>query len=194
MSSYSSDDENLELLKEAQDSQFLQENLYSEKKDFIKPETQNIPASLRQKEDENEQFNNFKITPECQEYIAKHLCLLLDKKLENEFKYATDDTEVKSKRKKIGGVKLFSKSEKPIKIEKLPSNIVALTFKPVNRTVTKYSAPVNLDDLRAITVSGKDILLQKDIKHWSNRTKSSKFFQYKQTNNGTLELQEQPFK
>ncbi|XP_072388200.1 uncharacterized protein [Diabrotica undecimpunctata] len=188
MSSYSSDDENLVLLKEAQDSQFLQENLYNCKK----PENVNVSASLKQRE--NDQFNNFKVTPEFQEYIARRLCWLLDKKLENEFKYATDGTEVKSKRKKIGGIKLFSKSEKLITIGKTPNNIVALAFKPVNRTVGKYSAPVNLDDLRYITVSGKDILLQKDITYWSNRTKSSKFFQYKQINNGTLELQEPLFK
>ncbi|XP_057670271.1 protein CUSTOS-like [Diorhabda carinulata] len=190
MSSDSSD-EDLALIKEAQDPQFFKENLYSsiqESKEKLQPVVE--LASLRKTVDENEQFNFLKVTPEFQKYVAKQLSFILDKQLEKNINYAVEDKVDRKKKKTTSGVKLFYNSDKLLKAgksEELPIE------KPVKKFAVKRNILVKEEDLKSITVSGAEILSQKDIKYWSNRTKSKKLFNYKQDKNGTLQLVESKF-
>lgn len=114
----------------------------------------------------------------------------MDKQLESNINYALEDNVESKKRKTASGVKLFFNSEKLLKvgkIEELPS------VKPVKKFTLKRNILVNEEDLKSISVSGAEILSQKDIKHWSNRTKSKKLFNYKPDKNGTLQLVEPTF-
>ncbi|XP_056647536.1 protein CUSTOS-like [Diorhabda sublineata] len=190
MSSDSSD-EDLALIREAQDPQFFKENLYSsiqESKEKLQPVVE--LASLRKTVDENEQFNFLKVTPEFQKYVAKQLSFILDKQLEKNINYAVEDKVDRKKKKTTSGVKLFYNSDKLLKAgksEELPID------QPVKKFVVKRNILVKEEDLKSITVSGAEILSQKDIKYWSNRTKSKKLFNYKQDKNGTLQLVESKF-
>lgn len=193
MSSDSSDNEDLELLREAQDTQFLKENLYSQDKDRTSEEVQEKPISLRITKDENEQFNFLKVTPEFRNFVAKHLTKLLDNKLERELEYDAYNREIKRKRKN-SGVRLFSHSKKLLKVgENLTRNINLCTNKTRINTVLKQDIVATDEDLRILAVSGEYILSKKDTEHWSNRSKSETFT-YKKNKNGKLEIIEPKFK
>ncbi|KAG5897833.1 hypothetical protein JTB14_011833 [Gonioctena quinquepunctata] len=124
MSCSSSEDENVELLKEAQDNQFLKDCMFSGKQEKLNSAIEKT-VSLRKTTDDDD-YNIFKVTAEFRDYVAKNLSLLLEKNLKRNLEYIASD-EVTKKRRKHGGIKLFSNSDKCLKleietVEKVPSS------------------------------------------------------------------------
>ncbi|VEN49443.1 unnamed protein product [Callosobruchus maculatus] len=112
MSSDSSEDENIELLKEAQDNQFINDSMFGDhKKENKVSESEKLPASLRKSKDEDEQFNLFKVTPQFQQYVAKQLDRILDSSLKYKTFKVADETRKRKTKQCGGGVKLFSSSD-----------------------------------------------------------------------------------
>lgn len=207
MHSDSSDDENLELLKEAQDNDFLSDSLFKNPKGMFtknlfmlyhnffftahlelveKTSEKQANASLRKCKDENEQFNTLGVTPEFQKYIGKQLSAILDEKLEKIIKSkVSNEKPVNGNNQTAGGIKLFSDSEYFLELNE---NQVDGNIKHVKNTrkLTK-KLQINEEDLKSLAVSGEAILKKEDLKYWSNRTKG-KVFSYKKVNNGQLML------
>nr|XP_023016073.1 uncharacterized protein C12orf43-like [Leptinotarsa decemlineata] len=184
MSCSSSDDENLELLKEAQDRQFLNDRLFTGSKEKLNSEITNKVSEPLRKSADDENYNFFKVTPEFRTHVAKHLSSLLDKHLKKNLEYTASDDITRKKRKK-GGIKLLSDSEKYLKVE---SESLEVSPKPKKliRT-TKHQIQVDEESLQQLSVSGVDILKKKGIEHWSKRSKAQ-VFQYKKTCSGELML------
>ncbi|CAH0551365.1 unnamed protein product [Brassicogethes aeneus] len=185
MSDSSSEDENLELLREAADSQFICDDMFNDKSKngdvAVKIDVNNLPPSLRKSKDEDEQFNLFHVTPEFRNYVAKHLSKLLEENLKKKLISVSDKCEKKKKRK--GGVKLLRNSEVFIKISKNKDEAIERKRKDILPCV---SQDVSENELKIIAVSGDDILERKGVESWCKRTKK-KPFKYKKVKNGTFQ-------
>ncbi|XP_076257077.1 uncharacterized protein LOC143194285 [Rhynchophorus ferrugineus] len=197
MSSDSSDEENLDLLIEAADFQFINDSMFNDKrtKPVISTKSvyeQEVLPSLRRSQDEYEQFNIFHVTPEFQSYVAKQLSAILEKRLEQELT-TVDDIEPERKKTK-SYVKLFSDSKHFLKIKdkyKVPVNPKKTnTEKDLKK---KVDTEISEEILKQVAVNPEDILNKTDTKFWSNRSKSNKVFNYKRSSDGTLILVERKF-
>ncbi|KAJ3652745.1 hypothetical protein Zmor_018683 [Zophobas morio] len=186
MSSDSSDDEDLMKLREATDSQFINDSMFNQKPGKVNVKEQiERPQSLRYSKDEDEQFNLFRVSPEFRNYVAKHLSSLLDKVLEKQLTSDSSvcDGSIKPKRRK-SGVKLFRNSPHYIKVK---TKDVSGDDTLVRRTIVAKSDvdPVSDEQLRLIAVNPEDILSQKDVKCWSTRTKAP-VYNYVKTKSGLM--------
>ncbi|XP_060534201.1 uncharacterized protein LOC132706728 [Cylas formicarius] len=198
MSSDTSDEENLELLREATDPQFINDCMFKDKSSDSSVITVNIREqlpSLRKNKDEDEQYNFFRVTPEFRGFVAKRLARSLDDYLES---LLVDTSEVVFPRKqsKNSGIRLFTSSESFLKIKKLSKNVSVCDRKVIKRQVSLKpynSEKVSNDVLRQLAVNPDDILSQKEVKHWSTRSKGQ-VFRYKQTKGGQLVQIEREFK
>lgn len=193
MSSDSSDEENLDLLKEAQDAQFINDSMFSDSPTKSTGAYPKKPLpSLRKTRNEQAHFD-LKVTPEFRNYVAKQLTNILDRKLSKKF---TDlqfqETEVPRNRQEKGGVKLLSDSKYFLEVSdeivtqkkaSVAHNIKAKSLKNSNHS------EVSEDLLKEVAVSAEDILSKKEVKHWSQRSKAP-VFRYKRTKNGQLKLAE----
>ncbi|CAG9857651.1 unnamed protein product [Phyllotreta striolata] len=168
MSSDSSEDENAHLLKEATDSEFLQENLYNKDKPIEKPKTKLV--SLR-KDIEAEDEGSLKFSSGFRSHAEKHLSKLLEEQLDKRLVRVQSDKPIEAVQKK-GGVRLFSNSKRSLKIED-DSEIKNKAAK-VDRPKAK-KAPATEEDFKQLAVSGEDVLLKKDTEHWTNSRKSTVF-------------------
>lgn len=83
-----------------------------------------------------------------------------------------------------GGIKLFKNSSKYVKISETTSNIQMK--KPCNTKKPCEEVIDNSEKLKSIVITGQDILNQKEVKFWSNRSKAP-IYKYKKTNT-SLEL------
>lgn len=143
-------------------------------------------TSLRKNKDDDEQFNILGVTPEFQNYIAKHLSIILDKKLERVTKSKfTNQKYLKSNT--AGGIKLFSSSTIFIEDSVAEFNVKRACFKKQQKNFQKLI--VDKDDFKNLAVSAEQILLKEDLKYWSNRSKGQ-VFSYKKNKNGQLMLVE----
>lgn len=157
-----------------------------------KPENTPKPPSLRKKQDEDEQFNLFRVTPEFQRYIAKHLSKTIEEKLQKLSKTFESNDSVPTQKKRKAGVKLFSNSEKvlrTIKVSKLESHRLPRA-RPLN--LKRGYEPIDEATLREVAVSSEDILNQNETKSWSTRSKAP-VYHYKQSSDGKLVLVEPQF-
>ncbi|CAG9770079.1 unnamed protein product [Ceutorhynchus assimilis] len=201
MSSASSDDENLDNLKEAVDPQFFNDSLYKKKGNLDHHLTEptgtsktNARPSLRKQQDDDEQFNLFRVTPEFQNYVAKHLSKTLEEELQKVLK-SVKDTCLKKKARKSGGIKLLSNSEKFLRIDKSSSvnNRSLESAQLVRKKILKKVEDIDEAELKRVVVEPADILSKKDTKCWSTRSKAP-IFNYKKNSEGSLVLIEPSFK
>nr|CAI5823996.1 unnamed protein product [Callosobruchus analis] len=198
MSSDSSDDENIEFLKEAQDNQFINDSMFGDNKKENKIiETEKLPASLRKSKDEDEQFNIFKVTPQFQQYVAKHLDRILDSSLKYKQFRIADETCRKRRKHTSGGVKLFSSSDsvlddRGIDAEEDQSRVHEIYSLHRPDRYKKLKVKVDEEALKEVVVTGSDILSRESIKHWSRRGKAP-IYEYKKQENGHLVLVEPGF-
>ncbi|CAH1959373.1 unnamed protein product [Acanthoscelides obtectus] len=194
MSSDSSDDDNIELLKEAQDSQFINDSMFNKgikgKKVAEKIE---LPGSLRKCKDEDEQFNLLKVTPQFQQYVSKQLDTILDSSLKyKKLKVSTATVDCKRSTKEYsGGVKLFHTSEtvlddSSVDFEDISSKSFSIEYK-------KLKVDVDEESFKEVVVTGEDILSRESTKHWSKRGKAP-MFEYKKQKNGQITLIEPTLK
>ncbi|KAH1011689.1 hypothetical protein HUJ04_001007 [Dendroctonus ponderosae] len=194
MSSDSSDDENLDLLREAVDHEFLNDSMFTEKpfNSQEKAENNPKPPSLRKTQDEDEQFNLFRVTPEFQQHVAKHLSQIIEDKLQKLTKIVENKDSVPTQKKRKAGVKLFSNSDKVLKVIKV-NNLEKQCLpraRPLN--LKRAYEPIDESALKEVAVSSEDILSQKETKSWSNRSKAP-VYHYKQSSDGQLVLVEPQF-
>ncbi|XP_050302560.1 uncharacterized protein LOC126740530 [Anthonomus grandis grandis] len=195
MSSDSSEDENLDLLREAVDSQFFNESMFTENannavKNSEKTIQKNLPPSLRKVQDDDEQFNLFRVTPEFQIYVAKHLSRALEEKLLTLLKPMKSIENSKVKKHK-SGVKLFRDSKKFLKIEKYDASLV-LNKQTISVKPRKHIQKVDEEDIKSLAISPEIILNKTETEHWSTRSKAP-VYSYKRVSNGTLTLIEPKF-
>ncbi|EFA03353.1 hypothetical protein TcasGA2_TC013338 [Tribolium castaneum] len=172
MSSDSSEDEDLDKLREAADSQLLNNALYNKTEPKLEEPPNTKPQSLRRSKDEDEQFNLFRVSPEFQNYVAKHLSQILDKLLKERLETKNYENYVKPKRRK-SGIKLLRDSVHCISVK---TRDVAPQVK--KRQVEEDESD-NEAKFRAVAVSADDILSKKDTKHWSTRSKAPVYAYYK---------------
>ncbi|KAJ8981953.1 hypothetical protein NQ317_002126 [Molorchus minor] len=186
MSSDSSDEENLDLLKEAQDLQFINDSMFSEKHEksnrnsVVEAKKDKLP-SLRVLNDEGDQFNFLKVTPEFQNTLPRNYQKFLDADLNQRL---TDKKIVKRDGKETakGGIKLFANSKhfiRPLeRLNKTNTEVVNnVNLKKVPR-YNKLKVKVPEEALREVAVSPGDILSKKGVNSWSTRTKAP-VFKYK---------------
>ncbi|KAJ8909651.1 hypothetical protein NQ315_002916 [Exocentrus adspersus] len=197
MTSDSSDEENLDLLKEAQDPQFINDSMFTDSPAKRTESANKKPLpSLRRTTDKDEQFNYFiKVTPEFRNYVSKQLSKILDRKLEKKFADLETPEAPRKKRKKTG-IKLLSESEQYLEIDVdhaveenrtvTAHNATAKRLK--NKKNHKSNGEITEEEFRKLAVSGQVVLRKKEVKHWSKRSKAA-VFHYK-NKNGTLELVE----
>ncbi|ENN81434.1 hypothetical protein YQE_02127, partial [Dendroctonus ponderosae] len=200
MSSDSSDDENLDLLREAVDHEFLNDSILRLMGETLnvpvnsqeKAENNPKPPSLRKTQDEDEQFNLFRVTPEFQQHVAKHLSQIIEDKLQKLTKIVENKDSVPTQKKRKAGVKLFSNSDKVLKVIKV-NNLEKQCLpraRPLN--LKRAYEPIDESALKEVAVSSEDILSQKETKSWSNRSKAP-VYHYKQSSDGQLVLVEPQF-
>ncbi|KAJ8957896.1 hypothetical protein NQ318_001892 [Aromia moschata] len=170
MSSDSSDEDNLEFLKEAQDSQFINDSMFSEnpEKSAKKPSDarkEELLPSLRTCEDEDGQFNFFKV----------------DVKVD----------ETHGKKREKSRVKLLSESKHFLKASKEQPELSKAVPEQVNLNRTERYKKLKVDIpeklLKEVAVTPEDILSRKEVKTWSNRSKAP-VFRYKKSENDKLVL------
>ncbi|XP_030747597.1 uncharacterized protein LOC115876061 [Sitophilus oryzae] len=188
MSSDNSDDENIDLLREATDFEFINDSMFANKsgESVIKvnklSETQQFP-SLRLSKDENEQFNLFHVTPEFQNYVARQLTKILDKYLEDKIQNI-EYSEIPKRKKYRSGVRLFSDSRHFLEEDKS-------TFKHHHNSGKKFNRKqdsgqcISKNILKVVAVDPETILSKQETKYWSNRSKAQ-IFRYKTSSDGIL--------
>ncbi|XP_018573099.1 uncharacterized protein C12orf43 homolog [Anoplophora glabripennis] len=192
MTSDSSDEENLDLLKEAQDSNFINDSMFSDSpaKSTAHNQTKPLP-SLRKTKNEEGHFS-LKVTPEFRDYVARQLTSILDRKLDKKFADLPDPEVPRKKRKKVG-VKLLSESKHFLELsEEISAENKASAVHNATAKRAKNSKGVNEvteDLLKEVAVSGEDILSKKEVRNWSKRSKAP-VFHYKKSKNGQLKLVE----
>lgn len=162
-------------------------NFFTDQFEFAKETSENEKfISLRKTKEEDNQFNFFGVTPEFQNYIAKNLATILDKKL-NQLVEPVNSHEEIPKGNSEGGIKLFSDSKNFIEISQCPVDKVIYGLKNAKKTVRRHH--IKIDELKNLVVSGETVLAQEDLKYWSSRTKG-KVFYYAKSDNGQLVLKE----
>ncbi|PSN41194.1 hypothetical protein C0J52_04189 [Blattella germanica] len=100
----SSEEDNLDLLREAADTHFLKDSLFKSNSSETKEEQEeNITVkrpSLRQQLNKEEHCNPFKVTPEFQSFIAKQLGKIIDRQL---IKFSEHSSTTKTEDESING-------------------------------------------------------------------------------------------
>ncbi|XP_066262022.1 uncharacterized protein [Euwallacea similis] len=196
MTSDSSEDENLDLLTEAVDTKFLNESMFTRNlaKSSEATHTQELPPSLRKSQEEDGQFRLFRVTPEFQNYVAKHLSSLLEKRLQKVLT-TVDSDSIPTKKSCKSRVRLFKNSQRFLKVAKTNNDSVQHIVKEslVKRPQKLSFHGIDEADLQVLAVNPEDILSGKTTKFWSTRSKTS-VFHYKQSSNGKLTLVEPQFK
>ncbi|XP_044267899.1 protein CUSTOS-like [Tribolium madens] len=177
MSSNSSEDEDLDKLREAADDQFLNNALYNKTKSKSEEPQNTKQESLRRSKDEDDQFNLFRVSPEFQNYVAKHLSQILDKMLKDRFETKNYENFIKPKRRK-SRIKLLRDSPHyiSVKIRKVMPQVKKSEVEDESDNEAKF---------RTVVVSPDDILSKKDTKHWSTRSKAP-VYTYYQTEQGLI--------
>ncbi|XP_066262023.1 uncharacterized protein [Euwallacea similis] len=156
--------------------------------------TQELPPSLRKSQEEDGQFRLFRVTPEFQNYVAKHLSSLLEKRLQKVLT-TVDSDSIPTKKSCKSRVRLFKNSQRFLKVAKTNNDSVQHIVKEslVKRPQKLSFHGIDEADLQVLAVNPEDILSGKTTKFWSTRSKTS-VFHYKQSSNGKLTLVEPQFK
>lgn len=208
-SSSSEDEANLDLLREAADSEFMKDSLYKgtsvkvfifirvynliflDSKNGVKTKdlSEEKPKSLRKIYDEDEQFNFLKVTPGFQHHIAKRLSSYLEERLSKKMSKVEDDLPA-NYHKRNCGIKLFKNSSDYINnIEQSSGVTVKVRRKERNKRKVESDCDTSSEDedskVRKVAVSATQILNGSETKHWSNRSKAE-VFRYRKTKTGQL--------
>ncbi|XP_065173286.1 protein CUSTOS-like [Atheta coriaria] len=194
-----SSEDDLSKLKESVDQHFLKADLYDKNSttcnETTKTSSSQPPASLRRNVDaEDEALNLFHVTPEFQNYVAKHLADKLEKDLKHLEVAVPTIQETKPKRK-AKGIKLLHSSLHKLKVPKCNDSDVyevSIHNAKVNKKLHDFDEEAHEELCKMVAVDGQDILSKKDVKYWSNRSKAE-VFSYKKVKRGKYQYQEKPF-
>lgn len=177
------------ILKEAIDQQFLNDNLYIvEKAEFIpesKLETNNSNGKSLRISSTQDKFTNFGVTDTFQNFIAKKL----DEILERTIKLKTNKTtecfiKKKRKRNKNSGIKLLSTSKTCVTTKEITN-----LFTKNKEKFRKYSQNIEdsetLSKFQEAAIDPECILNKSNAIVWSNEY-SKPEFKYKKLKDGIL--------
>ncbi|XP_050429450.1 protein CUSTOS-like [Adelges cooleyi] len=188
--SSSEDEITKRILQDSIDNDLLTNDMYTSnsKKQKIKNTTDKTVSAVQFKpslrhiiEDEGHDYNFIKVTPEFQNFVAKHLF----KHLESEI------VEKKHKKKKTCSAENIQKG---IHLFKGSATLIDnVTFQPTLRTHRK-KAQQHRDDERLIlerasevAVSTEQVLNREEVKHWAKVTKG-KVMQVRPNGEGTFDV------
>ncbi|KAL0126856.1 hypothetical protein PUN28_005310 [Cardiocondyla obscurior] len=179
--SSSEDETSANILKEAIDQQFLNDDLYNVEKVDVnrrhKVQNNNLDKTSLRIISKQDKFTNFGVTPTFQSFIAKKLDEILER--EN-IDYCGQQ---KRKKNKSFGIKLLSTSKKSLTVKIKEDCTKNKRFKGDMQT-----AEFDDDDLskfQEVAVDPEHILSKLDTKVWANKRPESEF-KYKKLKNGSL--------
>lgn len=147
-----------------------------------KPSKTSELKSLRKIQDEDDQFNELKVTPEFQKFVAGKLEQLLDKQLST----CTRNEKPAKKHKTNGGVKLLRDSQVYLDTEQ---------SEPIHRKVQigrgrKDDSKSETEKVREAAVDVERILGKEEVKHWA-KLYTKPHFRYKANQKGELVLSDE---
>lgn len=167
-SSETSSEENLDLLIEAVDGQFMNDRMFASREKGDAYEENNgttkekkIP-SLRPQFNKEQQYNELHVTPEFQAFVAKHLVKIIDRQL-NEFHGDSTSTLVHDRNTRAqpsGGIRLFRSSSRYLSAETRPS------YKKAKRQVVQEEDEDEVKKCRSVAVSPEWVMSQKEVSGW----------------------------
>lgn len=183
-SSDSSEDENVERLRDALDVRFISDSLYSsDGKADLKIKEPEKPKPLPSNRPVPEEFvtHHLKVTPEFQSFVSKQLSKFLDEQIK----------EVKKKKPKsktepdgMSGIYLLRNSKSFLSSEEPDHHFI-----PTKRCRRKEQH-INCteEDMLEVVVSPEWVLNGEGTKGWQRNAKKSPLFSYKKNEEGVLEL------
>ncbi|CAL1681273.1 unnamed protein product [Lasius platythorax] len=186
--SSSEDEISPSILKEAIDQQFLNDNLYTGKAEFVpesKLETNKSKENSFRMSSKQDQFTNFCVTDSFQNFIANKLDEILERTIKLKSSKTTECfIKQKRKRNKNSGVKLLSTSKKFV------------TTKEITKLFTKHKEKLRkcsqimeddktLSKFREAAINPESILSKSDMIVWSSKY-SKPEFKYKKLKDGIL--------
>ncbi|XP_018047141.1 PREDICTED: uncharacterized protein LOC108686379 isoform X2 [Atta colombica] len=189
-SSSSEDEKFANILKEAIDQQFLNNNLYSiEKAEAItqSAKTDKLEGSyfLKISSKQADEFTNFGVTVTFQNFIAKKLDEILERTIEIEngeiLNYCD---EQKWKKDKSSGIKLLSTSKNLLTITKIKEECTGHKKKSKRNRQTVEDDETS-SKFREAAIDPEYILNKLDLEAWVNKRPESEF-KYKRLKDGTL--------
>lgn len=163
-----SSEENLELLREAADGQFINDSMFASggtgdtDKEYNGITKQEKPLSLRPQMNKEQQHNELRVTPEFQAFVAKHLVRIIDRQLE-EFQGDLSSSLVQNgdaKGQPDGGIQLFASSSSYLSVDTVPS------YKKGKRQVAQEEDEDELEKCRAVAVSPQWVMSGKGTSGW----------------------------
>lgn len=141
--------------------------------------------------DDDDQFSTFKVTPQFQNYVARHLEKMLEESLSKQLKsYPSNAEDIPKRKRKKCRIKLLSDSKHCLKVTdqnvdntELVNSINAKNAK--YRMNKNYDSDEDLDKFKTVAVSPETILAQTEVSHWAKRRKRQ-VFAYKKLKDGKL--------
>lgn len=189
--SSSDEDDMLEALKEATDSQFLKESFFQRKNETVtnaKDDKTALPKSLRRTFEAVEESNEFGVTQDFKNFVAKQLAKSLDKCVEViDHKDDSDRSIDGKKSQKISsGIKLMSDSR--VNLNDFDSNEgenVEHNKRHGKRLKTLENFAERISKCEEVAVEPDWILSKASTAVWANRPKGV-VYKYKKSNDGGL--------
>ncbi|EGI63243.1 hypothetical protein G5I_08271 [Acromyrmex echinatior] len=189
-SSSSEDEKFANILKEAIDQQFLNNNLYNIEKAKAIPQseakTDKLEGSyfLKISSKQADEFTNFGVTATFRSFIAKKLDEILERTIEMENSEIPNYCdEQKWKKDKSSGIKLLSTSKNLLTITKIKEECIE------HKKKSKRNRQTVEDDetskFREAVIDPEYILNKLELEAWVNKRPESEF-KYKRLKNGTL--------
>ncbi|XP_077255149.1 uncharacterized protein LOC143893529 isoform X2 [Temnothorax americanus] len=191
--SSSEDETSTNILREAIDQQFLNNDMYSVKKVQVTPSVQTNKLgenSLSLKQEDR--FTNFGVTATFQSFIAKKLDEILERTIELESRETINYcAEQKRRRSKRSGIKLLSTSKKLLTITKVTEDCTERRDPKEIEKRSKRNRQIAEDDedafskFREVAIDPECILSKLETKAWVNKRPEPEF-KYKRLQNGIL--------
>uniref|UniRef100_A0A1B6JJH1 Protein CUSTOS n=1 Tax=Homalodisca liturata TaxID=320908 RepID=A0A1B6JJH1_9HEMI len=171
-----SSDEDRSKFLQAVDKQFINDDWYSRKTsttDNLESKAETLPPSLRNTD--NEQYDQstvigLKVTPEFQNYVAKHLSILIDKQLK-EVELTKPKREKKLNKKKKKGVRLLHSSSSFLDAEDPEDYSVVHNAKRRFRPEVEVDSDEESARVRETAVSADWVVNGEATKGWVKITK-----------------------
>jgi len=167
-SSDTSSEENLDMLMEAVDGQFMNDFMFASRgtgdaeKENNGTKKENKILSLRPHCNKEERYNELHVTPEFQAFVAKHLVKIIDRQLDE---FCGDSTSSvvhngNTRARASGGIRLFRSSSRYLSADTVPG------YKKAKRRVVHEEDEDELKKCRAAAVSPEWVMSRKEVSSW----------------------------
>lgn len=167
-SSDTSSEENLDLLMEAVDGQFMNDFMFASRgtgdaeKENSETKKENKIPSLRPHFNKEERYNELHVTPEFQAFVAKHLVKIIDRQLDE---FHSDSTSSlvhngNTRAQANGGIRLFRSSSRYLSADTI------LDYKKAKRRVVHEQNEDELTKCQAAAVTPEWVMSRKEVSCW----------------------------